>query len=132
MSDLDGLIAAVEAGDWLAVLTAAGKAFPKDTADVDRRNCYYWVLDAYRNPHGLDAAHRLHEALFPGWHYLLRSGSEWDCANTGCEPGDHMARVMTPDWDSGYKGTGYVGWAPSPARAWLLAVLRAVKAQEGK
>ncbi len=113
MTDLDKLIAAVEAGEWLAVLNTAGKVFPKETADIDRRNCYYWVLDAYRNQHGLDAALRLHEALLPGWPFpSTTTTTEVIIFGIGL-PGQSQA----------------TGWNKVPARAWLLAILRAIKAK---
>ena len=121
MTDLDKLIAAVEAGEWLAVLNTAGKVFPKETADIDRRNCYYWVLDAYRNQHGLDAAHRLHEALLPGWVARPQIG--------GGGAGVTVWHCTLEDWDSGAEIDA--NNMPGPARAWLLAILRAIKAKGG-
>lgn len=117
MGDLDKLIAAVEAGQWLSVLNVAAKVFPKETPDIGARNCYYWVLDAYRGggvlPGGLDAALRLHEALLPGYPFP-NATTTTDVVIFGVSrPGEG----------------GATGWSKVPSRAWLLAILRALQAQ---
>ena len=63
--------------------------------------------------HGsLDAAKALHEAVLPGW--------GWDIS---CM---EVARV----WDLKYKGYAIQASAKCPARAWLLAILHALRAME--
>jgi hypothetical protein len=60
----------------------------------------------------LDAALRLHGALLPGW--------DWSLFGMG------QAVVSPP----GNPRTTYYGGAVTPARAWLLAILRALKQGE--
>ena len=65
----------------------------------------------------LDAALALHEALLPGWvfdvtndsAFVVRDGVDWDNA----------------------RNPQYVGESEIPARAWLLAILRAHEVQHG-
>jgi len=117
MGDLDKLIEAVEAGQWLSVLNVAAKVFPNETPNIGARNCYYWVLDAYRGggvlPGGLDAALRLHEALLPGWDYSI----------------DNVQRVKPFVYVVDDGGPEFHAEAGTPARAFLLAILRALQAQ---
>lgn len=108
MSDaLDALIEAVEAGgdrdDWMPWI---------DPFDRTRGLLPYkfnQVPNAYRG--SLDAALALHEALLPGW--------------GGVAGTDGLARV--------YKGgrvqtvTEFARINGQPARAWLLAILRAYR-----
>ena len=64
------------------------------------------ALDAYRG--SLDAAKRLHDALLPGWEWHL---------------GPSNAKVYP------YNGSPLKSWsgmADNAARAWLLAILRAL------
>jgi len=74
------------------------------------------MLRAYNG--SLDAAAALHDALLPGW--------DWEICN---DTADKMAAVWPIkqpknvfDGDPGY------GHWPTPARAWLLAILRALAA----
>ena len=120
MTDLDKLIAAVEAGtastmrfeDTLGHISSATFG----SADIVAELAYFGSLDA---------ALRLHEALLPGWEYALYG------------PNDsyhlHQAQLETPAMraalDIGFSPIS--GEAESPARAWLLAILRAIKAKGG-
>lgn len=119
MGDLDKLIAAVEAGQWLSVLNVATKVFPNETPNIGARNCYYWVLDAYRGggvlPGGLDAAQRLHESLLPGHTRAVDA--------TAPEMG-----IRVEVWSPEGPITG-IGDNAVESRAWLLAILRALQAQ---
>ena len=63
----------------------------------------------------LDAALALHEALLPGWVYGLNIGFQRKAHAVVGRPG---VSFFTGDNDTG-----------NPARAWLLAILRAVEAQ---
>ena len=107
MIDLDKLIATVESGEWDTILSL--RALPK-LADGHRcsRRLATYGRDACSG--SLDAALRLHEALLPGW--------EWG----------RVASTIAV-----FSGEGHVYSADddTPARAWLLAILRAVKAQGG-
>ena len=116
-----GLIEAVERGDWLSVMTVADAVFPCDGAGVDSRNKCFWVQDAYRG--SLDAAERLHDALLPG-------GSQYSIT---VEPTCLCARVAWwPDGLAGKRTLVAEAWGEgNPARAWLLAILRAQERSEG-
>ncbi len=104
MTDLDKLIAAVEAGNMTRAQSSTVWRGYAGSFDVK----VGLVEGAY---HGsLDAAHRLHEALLPGW--------KWEISSPD------FATVRNPDrrGDWPFAGKGSV-----IARAWLLAILRAVK-----
>lgn len=92
------LIEAVEAGTFLMDVFDDGKT---------ERIAY----EAFGG--SLDAAKALHEALLPGWEYLLSASN---------------AKVFP------YNGTAGAsvkyGMAATPARAWLLAILRAYRGMQ--
>lgn len=60
----------------------------------------------------LDAAKRLHDALLPGWEWLVRSRGDYACVWEPEEMGDKDAEAVS---------------AGNPARAFLLAILRAME-----
>lgn len=99
---LDALIEAVEAGKWP---DDAATAFLDDDADAST-DWGHWIMKAQ----SLDAALSLHDAL-------LSKDTHWSV----CEDDDlgYVARVFLYDWHRGI--------AENPARAWLLAILRAHK-----
>ena len=104
MSDLDKLIAAVEAGHPPTLSETRRAVRGVDPVDVE---C---AFDG-----SLDAAESLHEALLPGW---------------GWEAGINATFTSIAQvWKDG-KSSAFQGVAELPARAWLLAILRAVKAKE--
>ena len=108
MTDLDALIEAVEAG---TIPSHDLDAFiPWRGLDTQTNDSH----DAYRG--SLDAAKRLHEALLPGW--------GWDV----CDDGEARVFEYTSSADSA-PFDDYIGVRrDNPARAWLLAILRADKA----
>ena len=108
MTDLDRLIEAVEAGDGGAV-AAANRRMGSAARD---RGEYWESNDTHKAFSGsLDAAKRLHDALLPGWGWAVNNG---------------VANV----WPMSAEYPIHAGIAPdNPARAWLLAQLRAVKAK---
>jgi hypothetical protein len=61
----------------------------------------------------LDAAKALHEAVLPGWVYNLAPG---------------FCHVMPPHDNGDQEATS--GFNDNPARAWLIAILEALIAQE--
>lgn len=69
----------------------------------------------------LDAAKALHEALLPGWivHRLY-----------GPYPRDPRWRMQIRD--ASRKSIPVAAISPDPARAWLLAILRAIAAEGGE
>ena len=107
---LDELIKAVEAGDeWVSV-----KA---DAAFDDKGNavmaCRAYGADGHPERAGsIDAAKALHDALLPGWWYVI----------------DHRMCSVSDMFDGPFFSQDT---HDSPARAWLLAVLRAYRAQIG-
>ena len=70
------------------------------------------VMGAYNG--FLDAAKALHEAVLPGWVWLI------DCDEAEVKP----SWETTDGYDAEIEGR--------PARAWLLAILEALIAQEGQ
>ena len=110
---LRDLIKAVEAGalcqgDFISIddgdLIAA--VFPL-TDDVDAWEYVSMAVDG-----SLDAAKALHDAVLPGWEWHL---------------GPSNAKVYPYN---GNPGRSWVGMADNPARAWLLAILRAMEARD--
>ena len=103
MSALDELIAAVEAG---AISTDLIMAVFDDMPD--QVTCLA-AFDGY-----LDAAKALHDALLPGWWFAIQP------------TGVTVANVETP-----HDGMICDGASDVTARAWLLAILRALQAKGG-
>lgn len=107
---LKELLAKVEAGD------ARGKDF------CIAPTCGWYAESenkAYRAYHGsLDAAKALHEAVLPGWEYGVTLNHE--------QPKGPCAYVAR--W--GASEVGYDAWSANPARAWLIAILKALITQE--
>lgn len=101
------LIEAVDAGT--ATAYDFGLLFPLAT-NFEHTNAW----DAYRG--SLDAAKRLHDALLPGWGW--ETGANATFAS--------IAQV----WKSG-RDKAHVATSETPARAFLLAILRALE-QEGR
>ena len=65
----------------------------------------------------LDAAKALHEALLPGWPYTIEN-----VTGQTCRAWTNKSRNL--------RRPGFSDRGPCPARAWLLAILRALYAQE--
>jgi hypothetical protein len=106
---IDALIAAVEAGE------DAGASTYYTSRIFNPGFCH--ATNAY---HGsLDAALALHNALLPGWQARPTCG--------GAGAGVTKWHCVVDDWDSGKEENG--DNMPSPARAWLLATLKAYRAQ---
>jgi hypothetical protein len=108
MTALSELIKAVERGDW-GPETKALRSFPSSfradewAAPMDRRMRLAW--GAY---HGsLDAALALHEAVLPGWEWCMDSRGNADLSHGVSRPVTGRALY-------------------NPARAWLLAILKAL------
>lgn len=100
---LDKLIEAVEAGD---LATVSAHMIREGTG----QHCQLHFVKAH---HGsLDAALALHEALLPGWRARLDIGCRRRCW------------MISPD------NQKLDAYAPTPARAWLLAILRAYRSTQ--
>ncbi|MDF3904646.1 hypothetical protein [Paracoccus sp. AS002] len=123
MSDaLDKLIEAVEAGRGDAV-----SIFTKRLSSAARDRGAYWpshdVEKAFSG--SLDAALAMHKALLPGW--ALERLTMWPGKNGECTAhlwGTH--EQVGERWHSAKDGRVDAS-APTPARAWLLAILRAYR-----
>ncbi len=106
MSELDKLIEAVEAGYWGhsygGIATKLGMDFAK-------------VNDAYNG--SLDAAMALHEALLPGWGAKIEMQTPVDVQISFAWVGPREEMLFREHATSMH----------CPARAWLLAILRAYR-----
>jgi hypothetical protein len=103
---LDKLIAAVEAGElrgdfmpWIDPMDRTRGIMP-----------YKFVAMPAAYNGSLDAAKALHEVLLPGWDYLI-SRHDAEMWQAGCYPDTIAAQIEG-----------------NPARAWLLATLKAYRA----
>ena len=116
MTDLDKLIEAVKSGT--VTMPMATACYPRDAKGRFKRETGAWsdgkVIDAYDG--SLDAARWLHEALLPrcGWE-IWRTFNHMPDGTSPLIYGCNLPRIDT-------------AYAENPARAWLLAVLTAVKA----
>ena len=109
MSALDELIAAVEGGTAVPLDFDAAFEGAKSFEHLHSRMAYHGKLDH---------AKALHDALLPGWVARPQIGGPvtvWHCT--------------LEDWDSGEEIEA--NNMPDPARAWLLAILRALRAKGG-
>ena len=96
---LRALIEAVEAGEWRSEIS---------TVIFSRHH----HMDVYRAFNGsLDAAKALYEALLPGWWFAIQP--------TGATVGK---------MDHPHDGCIFDGGGKIPARAWLIAILKAYEA----
>jgi len=110
MTDLDKLIVAVEAGDESAMI-----AVNRRMASAARDVCKYWESNDTAKAFGgsLDAAKRLHDALLPGWGWDVLSVSE----------------AVVHESVAGFRMRAILAESDNPARAWLLSILKALKAK---
>jgi hypothetical protein len=116
MTELDKLIEAVEAGTFMP----EGQArYPKDFPELLDAPQARAVAHAYLG--SLDAAKALHEALLPGWVTRHHQAAE-DRWHFYVKP--HISDAETPLRHREFMGIG------NPARAWLLATLKAFRATQ--
>ena len=92
------------------------KAFPKSdnfggSREAYARSAAQQAILAWRN-NSLDAAKELHEAVLPGWDYGYDGSIAW---------------VQRPGLGSIYRHDDMNGYT---SRAWLIAILKALHAQE--
>jgi len=112
MTPIDRLIEAVEAGVISTDLIT--DAFGSGWDDVI-------ILAAFDG--SLDAARELHDALLPGWRKNLHFTEFFD--------GSVAISILGPVPDDAEKwtfSTKYEASASTPARAWLIAILKAYRA----
>ena len=120
MTALDQLIEAVEAGEISKGVTGL-KAFEQFS-----RNAFglYQSNAAWRAYGGsLDAALALHEALLPGW----RMDALWQGGTLCRNENDWSCRLRCVSEKRRAIGNDEREALPTPARAWLLAILRAYR-----
>jgi hypothetical protein len=108
MTALDDLIAAVEAGKDVPL----GRAADAMNVPADLARSWGGIYRANRG--SLDAAKALHDALLPGW------VGDFDTAG--------FSQVYEDEKEVTLAQAALI--PGQPARAWLLAILRAVKAQQ--
>ena len=121
-TNLDTLIAAVEDGNSDAFEKAAWEMC---LARWHAKEPYFDNTEAEKAYHGsLDAALALHEALLP--HHKVATLNQTDVSDTHYNAkGKWSVRL----WDGGDSGWADASGADTPARAWLLAILKAYRAQ---
>lgn len=110
--DLAALIEAVEAGDDAGFRRANRAVFSTPCQDMALQLREEHCRHAYKGY--LDAAKDLHEALLPGYFIDFKW---WTSMNSGA--------IVTV-------GNKHEGKSLAPARAWLLAILRALAAEGGE
>jgi hypothetical protein len=109
---LAALIEKVEAGE--AVRSWDFHAMSDSSVD--------WANARKSHDGSLDAAKALHEAVLPGWSYEARRSGF----------GNGQAMVWNPLRSPGHGNDIRADHDNCPARAWLLAILRALQAKEGE
>ena len=88
----------------------------------------YWMGTSAYNNNSLDAAKALHDALLPGWAIERMSwwpGGHWTFHLWGTSDPDHNGDRWHNHTDGRVEASN-----TDPARAWLLALIRAVMAGE--
>lgn len=126
MTALDKLIETVEAGTldsvWHGCSSRRGHWAYSAGLDATQRNL------AWQASHGsLDAALALHEALLPGWVFRITGGGPMPLSGDYRIPHVHVfkPRMTEDDKPLGANSSGFD--CDAPARAWLLAILRAYR-----
>ena len=108
MTDLEKLIEAAEAGTFL-----------RDVLPARNERLAYSAFGG-----SLDAAQALHEALLPGWRFKIEQ------SEIVAHGDDFTACVWPNDCSRREQVFRPFGEAPTAARAWLLAILRAYAAEQ--
>ena len=105
------MIEYIEAGDFPAEFSARDLGLD-EFAENTGLPIIKMMYDAFSG--SIDAAMEVHEALLLRWPWAIKSS-----ATGGFQAWTNHAL--------GLRGLGYTGWTPShPARAWLIAILRAL------
>ena len=119
MTNLETLLANVEAGNWKDAMDQ------RSEFDVFRKQKHWQDFDKIMLGDSLNAAQRLHEAFLPGWGATI-SVKERDDGFVRAwvsENSNHVDNARHSDCRA-YK--------ISPARAWLIAIIKALIEKEGK
>ena len=101
---------------------AVAKGYGSDQATWHDAFGRMWHWGMMADSGSLGAAKALHEALLPGWVARPQIG--------GKGAGVTVWHCTIEDWDSGDEISA--DNQPDPARAWLLAIFKALMAQEGE
>ena len=109
------LIAKVEAGGLIQPFLFQDLFNNQDAHE----NCAGEAYGAYKG--SLDAAKALHEAALPGWWW-------WTCISADTAPDYEV--ILTRHDEFGETVSEAHGYSGNPARAWLLAILRALHSME--
>tara|TARA_R110000803_G_scaffold76353_6_gene140950 strand:- start:477 stop:857 length:381 start_codon:yes stop_codon:yes gene_type:complete len=120
---LQELLAKVEAGvkyETMGHTLLCQKAFPKPQDFDGSREAYansnaQLAVLAWRNG-SLDAAKALHEAVLPEWHFNVG----WEATGNW-----YVVEISDVSWIDGCDGCD-----TTPARAWLIAIIKALIAKE--
>ena len=112
LNALDELIEAVEAGDDLPEIGHGYWQFLPAGACILAARTYH--------DGSLDAALALHEALLPGWIARVTTGA--------AAAGVNYSHCTVEDWNEATEVDA--NNQPTPARAWLLAVLKAYRSMQ--
>ncbi|MBO29528.1 MAG: hypothetical protein CML61_12375 [Rhodobacteraceae bacterium] len=117
---LEDLIAAVKAGDDVAFRRANRAMFSTPCQELGLQIREENARHAYKG--SLDAALELHNAVLPD--------EGWEVYRTSKYPGMIPGSCSSPYKAKVGWGTQFAGHADTPARAWLLAILRALEARD--
>jgi hypothetical protein len=110
---LRDLLGKVKAGDDAHDL---GLSFPQIGPTANQHaNIAIWITQASSG--SLDAAKALHEAVLPGWGFGV--------TNVDCDMGVAAFVSRPNNHDDGFEASN-----PCPARAWLIAIIEALIAEE--
>lgn len=110
---LTDLLAKVKAGEWDHRPNAAARVvFPYKSASAD--DLGLTARAAFEG--SLDAAMALHEAVLPGWGWFFEAGG--------------TPRMCAGIFHEDVKTPPHIGKADNPARAWLIAIIKALIALE--
>jgi hypothetical protein len=124
---LQDLLAKVEAGvryETMGHTQMCQRAFPKPDNFDGSREAYansaaQQAILVWRNG-SLDAAAALHEAVLPMWVGMIKVGADGN-------PSQCVVSLLYP---RGANSTNISVWNSCPARAWLIAIIKALIAKE--
>lgn len=122
MTPLQELLAKVEAGDIPDTGVDRFRAVPKGGSGVYADRNHYNAQEAYWRG-SLDAAKALHEAVLPFWDRSIHSNSGATISEN--DAGDFEASVAHP-----LKAESFEAVSLCMARAWLIAIIKALISQE--
>ena len=119
---LEALLVRVKAGEW-----------PDDYGAAPLLSHLSDCLALAAFEGSLDAAKALHDAVLPGWPVRVMDHSQDYLGGHGWHACVNWPHMNAPEGRSAYLADSYsyTAWANNPARAWLIATLKALIAMEG-